>query len=63
MPHMTELQMLTRLGNQGLSIPSADHGASDARIIRQATELGVMNILQEPMSHHELLRFIECSMN
>jgi len=64
MPHMTGLEMLTKLGDQGVSIPSVlITGASDARLVRQATELGVMKVLQKPMSHHELLRFIECSMN
>jgi FixJ family two-component response regulator len=64
MPHMTGLEMLTQLGSRGVNIPSVlITGAPDARIIRQATKLGVMKVLQKPMSHRELLRFIECSMN
>jgi FixJ family two-component response regulator len=63
MPRMTGLEMLTKLGGQGVSIPSVlISGAPDAHIVRQASELGVMKVLQKPMSHHELLRFIECSM-
>jgi two-component system CheB/CheR fusion protein len=63
MPHMTGLEMLTQLGSRGVSIPSVlITGAPNARIVRKATELGVMKVLQKPMSHHELLRFIECSM-
>jgi two-component system response regulator FixJ len=63
MPHMTGLEMLTKLGKKGVSIPSVlITGASGAHIVRQATQLGVMKVLQKPMSHHELLRFIECSM-
>lgn len=63
MPDMTGLEMLTQLDNKGVSIPSLlITGASDEGIVRQATELGVMKVLQKPMSHHELLRFIEASM-
>jgi two-component system response regulator FixJ len=63
MPQMTGLEMLTQLGNRGVSIPSVlITGAPDADIVQQATELGVMKVLQKPMSHHELLRFIESSM-
>jgi FixJ family two-component response regulator len=63
MPEMTGLQMLHQLDSRGISIPSVlITGASDDELVRQASELGVMKVLQKPMSHHELLRFIEFSM-
>jgi FixJ family two-component response regulator len=63
MPEMTGLEMLQRLDNQGVNIPSVlITGSADDRVVREAAELGVMKVLEKPMSHHELLRFIECSM-
>ena len=64
MPHMTGLQMLAQLKSQGLAIPSVlITGVPDVDVVRRAAGLGVMKVLQKPMSHHELLRFVECSMN
>ena len=62
MPNMTGIQMLTKLRARGISIPTLlITGVSDARIAQQASELGVMKVLEKPMSHHELLRFITFS--
>jgi len=62
MPYMTGIQMLTELAARGVSVPTLlITGDYNARIAQQATELGVMKVLEKPMSHHELLRFIRFS--
>lgn len=61
-PSMTGLAMLEDLSGRGISIPSLPiTGTPDAGIERRAAELGVMTVLEKPMSHHELLRFISLS--
>lgn len=63
MPAMTGLDMLSRLSAMGVSIPTLlITGTPDADIRRRAADLGVMNVLEKPMSHHELLRFVSFSM-
>jgi FixJ family two-component response regulator len=62
MPTMTGLQMIETLVAQGISIPALlITGTHDPLIQRQAASLGVMTVLEKPMSHHELLRFISLS--
>lgn len=62
MPRMTGLEMIERLSERGISIPSLlITGIHDADVERRAADLGVMTVLEKPMSHHELLRFISVS--
>ena len=62
MPQMTGLQMIERLSEHGVVIPNLlITGIHDQEVERKATELGVMTVLEKPMSHHELLRFISVS--
>ena len=59
MPHMTGLEMIEHLSDRGVNIPSLlITGIHDAEVERQAARLGVMTVLEKPMSHHELLRFM-----
>ncbi|HET6308161.1 MAG TPA: response regulator [Rhodopila sp.] len=62
MPSMTGLQMLERLSERGVNIPALlITGAHDAEIERRAASLGVMTVLEKPLSTRELLRFISVS--
>jgi FixJ family two-component response regulator len=62
MPQMTGLQMIERLSKRGVNIPALlITGAHDPEVERKAAALGVMTVLEKPMSHHELLRFISVS--
>jgi two-component system, LuxR family, response regulator FixJ len=62
MPSMTGLQLLERLSERGVNIPALlITGAHDAEIERRAASLGVMTVLEKPLSHRELLRFISVS--
>ncbi len=62
MPRMTGLQMVEQLAQQGVNIPALlITGVHDQEVERQAVKLGVMTVLEKPMSHHELLRFISVS--
>jgi FixJ family two-component response regulator len=62
MPSMTGLQMIAKLVERGITIPALlITGVHDAEVERQAADLGVMTVLEKPMSHHELLRFISVS--
>jgi FixJ family two-component response regulator len=62
MPRMTGLEMIERLTDRGINIPSLlITGMHDMDIERKAASLGVMTVLEKPMSHHELLRFISVS--
>jgi len=62
MPGMTGIEMLAALHGRGINIPTLlITGANDMQIMQKATELGVMKVLEKPMSHHELLRFISFS--
>jgi FixJ family two-component response regulator len=59
MPSMTGLDMLERLVDRGINIPSLlITGIHDPEVERKAASLGVMTVLEKPMSHHELLRFV-----
>jgi FixJ family two-component response regulator len=62
MPRMTGLQMIEHLMERGVSIPALlITGIHDIEVERKAASLGVMTVLEKPMSHHELLRFISIS--
>ncbi len=62
MPKMTGLEMIETLSTRGVSIPALlITGNQDAEIERKANSLGVMTVLEKPMSHHELLRFVSLS--
>lgn len=62
MPGMTGLDMIARLSERGISIPALlITGVHDAEVERRAASLGVMTVLEKPMSHRELLRFISVS--
>ena len=51
--------MIERLSDRGVNIPALlITGVHDAEVERKAAALGVMTVLEKPMSHHELLRFI-----
>ena len=62
MPSMTGLQMIESLCDRGVNIPALlITGIHDAEVERKAASLGVMTVLEKPMSHHELLRFVSVS--
>jgi FixJ family two-component response regulator len=62
MPKMTGLEMIERLSDRGVSIPALlITGLNDAEVERKAASLGVMTVLEKPMSHYELLQFISVS--
>ena len=62
MPNMTGLEMIEQLSGRGVNIPCLlITGVYDAAVERKATELGVMTVLEKPMSHHDLLRFVSVS--
>jgi FixJ family two-component response regulator len=62
MPKMSGLEMIERLSEKGVNIPALlITGIHDPEVERKAANLGVMTVLEKPMSHHELLRFISVS--
>jgi FixJ family two-component response regulator len=62
MPQMTGLEMIERLADRGINIPALlITGLNDVEVERKAASLGVMTVLEKPMSHHELLQFISVS--
>lgn len=62
MPQMTGLEMIESLSKRGVSIPALlITGVHNTEVERKAANLGVMTVLEKPMSHHELLRFISVS--
>ncbi len=62
MPQMKGLDMIAHLSESGINIPALlITGVHDPEVERRAAELGVMTVLEKPMSHHELLRFISIS--
>lgn len=62
MPKMTGLEMIESLSTRGVSIPALlITGNQDAEIERKAASLGVLTVLEKPMSHRELLRFVSLS--
>jgi FixJ family two-component response regulator len=59
MPRMTGLELLKQLGRRGVTTPALlITGAHDDEVARQALELGVMKVMEKPLSTTELLRFI-----
>ena len=62
MPKMTGLQLIESLSGRGVNIPALlITGAHDAEVERKAASLGMTTVLEKPMSHHELLRFVSVS--
>ena len=62
MPHMTGIDILRQLNERGILIPSLlITGTVDPHVADQASKLGVMSVLEKPMSHRELLRFVSFS--
>ena len=62
MPSMTGLEMIEGLAERGVNIPALlITGIHDPEVERKAASLGVMTVLEKPMSHHELLRFVSVS--
>jgi two-component system response regulator FixJ len=62
MPGMTGLQMIEHLVDRGVTIPALlITGVHDVEVERKAASIGVMTVLEKPMSHHELLRFVSVS--
>jgi FixJ family two-component response regulator len=62
MPNLTGLDMIARLSDRGINIPALlITGVHDPEVERRAASLGVMTVLEKPMSHRELLRFISVS--
>jgi FixJ family two-component response regulator len=62
MPKMTGLEMIEQLSDRGINIPALlITGLNDVEVERKAADLGVMTVLEKPMSHHELLQFISIS--
>ena len=62
MPLMTGLEMIEQLSKKGVNIPALlITGVHDPEVERKAASLGVMTVLEKPMSHHELLRFVSVS--
>jgi len=62
MPQMTGLDMIAQLSERGINIPALlITGVHNPEVERRAAALGVMTVLEKPMSHHELLRFISVS--
>jgi two-component system, LuxR family, response regulator FixJ len=62
MPRMTGLEILESVSDRGVNIPALlVTGLHDAEVERKAASLGAMTVLENPMSHHELLRFIPVS--
>ena len=54
--------MIESLCDRGVNIPALlITGIHDAEVERKAASLGVMTVLEKPMSHHELLRFVSVS--
>jgi FixJ family two-component response regulator len=63
MPRMTGLQMIENLYDRGVNIPALlITGVHDPEVQKKAAGLGMMTVLEKPMSHHELLQFIKVSM-
>ena len=62
MPRMTGLEMIESLAGRGVNIPALlITGIHDSGGRAQSSHLEVMTVLEKPMSHHELLRFISVS--
>lgn len=59
MPNVTGLELLRRLGEQGIRIPTAlMTGSPSADLTRQALALGAVAVMSKPMSESDLLRFV-----
>jgi FixJ family two-component response regulator len=64
MPGMTGLELAIELESRGVAIPTLlITGASNAAVRKQAAGSGIMTVMQKPMSHRQLLRFIASSVH
>ena len=64
MPGMSGLELATELENRGVAIPTLlITGARSAAVRRQAAGSGVMTVMQKPMCHRQLLRFVASSVH
>ena len=60
MPELTGLQLVTRLRDQGVTLPIAlITGSPSPDLVRLAHELGVVAVLEKPLDDDVLLDFIE----
>jgi two-component system response regulator FixJ len=60
MPEQTGLQLISHLRRQGVALPVAlITGSPSADLIRQASELNVMKVLEKPLDDDVLFEFIE----
>jgi FixJ family two-component response regulator len=64
MPGLKGIELIAELESKGVAIPTLlITGASNADVRRRATRSGIMTVMQKPMSHHQLLRFVASSMH
>jgi len=62
MPGMTGLELISKINNDGVMIPTLlITGAHDTEIVREAANLGAMTVLEKPLSSATLLRFVAFS--
>ena len=61
MPGQTGLQLINSLRSLGARMPVAlITGSPSADLLRQASELGVAQVLEKPLNDEVLLHFLEC---
>jgi two-component system response regulator FixJ len=61
MPGQTGLQLINNLRSLGARLPVAlITGSPSADLLRQASELGVAQVLEKPLNDEVLLNFLEC---
>lgn len=59
MPDLSGVALISTITRRGLTIPSLlITGAHDAEIAREAKALGVMAVLEKPLSAQEMLRYV-----
>jgi two-component system response regulator FixJ len=64
MPQVTGLELLTRLRQAGAAIKVAlMTGSPSADLERRARELGVVWVLEKPLSDNRLLDFVACAVH
>jgi len=62
MPSLTGLETIESLSRRGVSLPVVlIYGKRDDDVARQAANLGVMAVLEKPLSYQKLLRFVSVS--
>lgn len=62
MPRMTGLELAAELESMGVAIPTLlITGENAATVRKQAAGSGLMAVMEKPMSHYELLRFVAVS--